>query len=122
MKLLKDLVHVSFQEFPDIYWESFEELQNLYVDRLPVIVGYRGNLYKVSISETTGLWEVDPSYTVNPRYKVRIWDITNNRTAGGGDFDLAYRGGPFAHTMPRIRAEIKKAIIKINIKPTDFYK
>ena len=122
MVSLKDLVHVSFQEFPESYWESFEELNNLYVDRLPVVVGYHGNLYGIFIKEHSAPWLYDPSYRIDVRYKVDIWDITNNKIAGEGDFDLGYVGGHFSYTMSKIRKEIKKAIIRANMKPTDFYK
>lgn len=120
--LLKDLVHISFQEFPETYWESFDELRNLYVDRLPVVVGYHGNLYGISVKEHSAPWFHDPSYKTDVRYKVDIWDLTNNKIAGEGDFDLAYAGDPFSYNMSKIRKEIKKAIIRANMKPTDFYK
>ena len=120
--LPKYLVHVSRREFPEIYWESFEGLNNLYVDSLPVIVGYRGNLYRVSITEHSTLWFRDPSYQISTRYKINIWDFVNNRIVGEGNFSLEYQGGPSPYTMSKIRAEIKRALIKATVKPTDFYK
>lgn len=121
MVLFKELAHVSFIH-PTYYGEDFYGLMNLGTDGLPVIIGYCGNLYRISITRHASLWNIDPSYEINPQYKVSIWDITNDRLAGEGDFDMAYRGGPMSYTMTELRKSIRNALIRLNTTSTNFYK
>ena len=121
MLSFKDLTHVSFVH-PTSYDEDFYGLKNLYIDRLPVIIGHRGNLYKITITEHWTPWMHDSSYRVNTRCKIDIWDITNNKIAGEGDFVYACKGSPYSYAITEIREEIKNALIRLNVKPTDFYK
>lgn len=127
---LKDLAHISFKEV-EPYWEDFVELCNLYLDHKPPIIGYRGNLYVVSLSS---LWsEYAPDITRYPyerfgnpdyfgkRFRVSIFDIMNNKTVGDGTFDMAFPSTD-CHAMPEVRKAIRNAIIEINMKSTDYYK
>lgn len=127
---LKDLAYISFQEV-NPYWEDFAELCNLYLDHEPATVGYRGNLYAVSLKS---LWNEhvsditrhpyerfgNPDY-FNKRFRVSIFDIMNNKTVGDGTFDMAFPSTD-CHAMPEIRKTIRNAIIKVNMKSTDYYK
>ena len=118
---LKD-VHASWRNLPDVYWESFEELNNLYTDGSFVTIGYRGNLYKASIAEHSTSWFRDPSYQIDTRYKIGIWDFMNHKIVGTGSFSVGYpRSSCYDYNMSQIRVEIRKAIIRANMKPTDFY-
>ena len=121
MSFYRDLARVSYVH-PTYCWDGFEGLKNLYVHGLPVLVGYRGNLYAVSITENATPWSIDPSYMINTMYKIRIWDVTNSRLAGEGTFDFSYKGGPMTYTMSEIKKAVRKAILQLNTEPTDFYK
>lgn len=127
---LKDLAYISFKEV-EPYWEDFAELCNLYVDHKPTIIGYRGNLYAISLSS---LWnERAPNIIRHPyerfgnsdyfnkRFRVSISDLVNSRTIGEGTFDMAFPSID-CHAMPKVRKAIRNAIIKINMKSTDYYK
>ena len=112
MLRFKDLGQFNEVEF---YWEGFEKLQNLYLDGSLVIIGYRGNLYSVNlVSVYDIIWG---SYI-----RTSVFDLVNNRTVGDGTFDMAFYRADDSDLTPRVREAIQDAIIKINMKPTDFYK
>lgn len=124
MVSLKNLAHVSFIH-PTCFEEDFYYLKNLEADGLPVIIGYCGNLYKIYMTKCSNRWSIDPSFEINSRYRVSIWDITNNKLAGEGDFDegyMVYAGGPVSHAINELRKEIRSALIRINTTSTNFYK
>lgn len=115
------LPHVSYT-YPIPFLDDFWKLRDLQVDGIPVTIGYRGNLYEVSVIETAGFWDIDPSYRITPRYRITILNILDNKIAGEGTLVLSYGGGPLAYTMAQVAEETKKAIIRANVEPTDFYK
>lgn len=125
---------LSFQNLVRVlepYWEDFAELHNLYLDYKSIIIGYRGNLYAVSLNS---LWNEyapnimqhsyerfgNPDY-YNKRFRVSIFDLINNKTAGEGTFEMAFPSTD-CHAMPEVRKAIRNAIIEVNMKSTDYYK
>ena len=127
---LKYLTHVSFKD-AEPYWEDFAELCNLYLDHKPTIIGYRGNLYAVSLRSTWNEYAPDiirPPYErfgnldyFNKRFRVSIFDLVNSRTIGDGTFDIAFPSMN-CHAMPEVKRAIERAIVTINMKSTDYYK
>ena len=132
MALTLEDLHISFQEIKP-YWEDFSELRNLYLDHKPIIVGYVGNLYEVSL---TGGWNgelLSHSYEgfVNPygrfgncshkRFRINIFDLMCYKPIMEGTFDIAFPSTD-CHAMPKVREAVRNAIIKVNMKSTDYYK
>ena len=106
---------------------DFWELQSLPMGGLPVIVGYRGNLYEVAVSTVSLKLEQHHGITIStypyyrfPQYPLHIRDIVHDKIIGVwylGSHFMEYPGS-FYDMIP----EIEKCIREANLQPTDFYK
>jgi hypothetical protein len=113
---------LHYEELPHIYYihDEFSPLNRLYPGD-PVEVGYRGNMYQITLdSIIVGNTEGHAFFEVT-RYHLALRELKERGyvTIGEGTFD----GG--AYTYPSSLAlvsQIKSAIIQLNVRPTDYYK
>lgn len=109
-----------FVEVGNRYGEDFYPLENLYVDDHSVLVGYKGTFYGISIRTIPVHTHSSPYIECTSLASIQIYDLINHKMLGiekifSGNFNNL-------GDLDTLRTEIKKAIIEVNIKPTDFYK
>lgn len=119
------------------YWGGeFSNLQDIFIDGPITFISYRGNLYEVRVRSSyyEYAW---PQYDEAPTYvgsyqvcryydkrcTISIYDTINNSLTGGGTYDISYLNIYEKHEIIfEIREAVRSAIVRVNIKPTDYYK
>ena len=119
------------------YWgEEFSNLQDVFIDGPVAFISYRGNLYEVRVRSsyyTFDGYQYDEVPVYANSYQdcsyyakkciISIYDTINNNLIGRGTYDLSYLNTRTKHEITfEIRKAVRSAIVRVNIKPTDFYK
>ena len=114
------LPKVSFEVVEPHHWgEEFSNLQDIYIDGPITFIVCRGNVYEVRVRSYYGIWE---SYC-DKKCEISIHDEISGSLVGRGTCSTSHLNGTAQlETTLEIRKAIEKAIIRVNVKPTDYYK
>ena len=121
---------------PHHWGEEFSNLQDICIDGPITFISYRGNLYEVrvrsSYREYAGhRYDEAPTYVgsyqvchyYDKKCTISIYDTINNNLIGGATYNGSYLNIHEKHRIIfEIREAVRSAIIRVNIKPTDYYK
>lgn len=115
---------LRYEELPYRYYiyDDFSPLDKLYPGD-PVEVGYHGNMYQIILNSICTIAShafIDSPALINAvRYQLVIQELK------GGDYvtigEGTFNGDAYLSSLELI-CQIKSAIIRLNVKPTDYYK
>lgn len=115
---------LHYEELPYIYYtydDDFGPLNELYPGN-PVEVGYRGNMYQITLDSIIERnTECHAFFDVTRRYRLTLRELKEGKPVTIGE--ATFYGG--IYTRPNsleLIGEIRSAIIQLNVKPTDYYK
>jgi hypothetical protein len=102
------------------YWgEEFSNLQDICIDGLITFISYKGNVYEVRVRSSYRACD----YYYDQNCTISIYDTINNNLIGGATYNISYLDIHEKHEIIfEIREAVRSAIIRVNIKPTDYYK